>query len=594
MFKIPQKVVNDIQKYKDNLEKFIKGELKDSFFKGIRVPWGYYSQRGGKFLMSRLRVPAGIITCEQLNAIAQAAKNFADGKLHITTRQDIQIHNVEYENSIKIIEYLKDFNISPRGGGGNTVRNITGCYLSGVCPYENIEIYKIVWGLTEYLISIDESYNMPRKLKMAVSGCPKDCAYVGVNDVGFIAIDGGLKVLCGGGMGAVSGVGKVLEEKIAPEEVGYVAKSIMNVFNKYGDRKNRHHNRLRFLIQDMGWDKFFELYKQEFLKVKEEEYIILRTTDSLMELPEVKGNESIQEFQNEEYKVFLKYSVRDQKQKGYKYIKLRIPFGEINADTLLSLALLGNVSSTINFRTTQRQNLVISNVSQDKVYIIYQEIKKILKDYLYPDTILDVISCKAATTCNLGICNAIALAPEIVQKLSTINLDKLSDITINMNGCLNACGHHPIGVLALSGMVRKVYSKSVPFYKIYLGGKIDSENTKLSQEVGIAPARVIPKLISEFVLSMSENVNGNIYEYIQNNGKMKMTELIKKYSVVPTYEEDKSYYIDFGKTEDFSLDGLGAAECGAGVIDMMESDLESAKQSLVKAKDNNLDVVEIK
>ena len=143
MFELPQKIVDDIPKYRENLEKFLKGELKEAFFRGIRVPWGNYSQRGGKILMSRLRIPAGILTPQQLKVIAIAAKKFADGKLHLTTRQDIQIHNVTYENSIKIIEYLKDFNISPRGGGGNTVRNITACYLSGICPYENIEVYKI-------------------------------------------------------------------------------------------------------------------------------------------------------------------------------------------------------------------------------------------------------------------------------------------------------------------------------------------------------------------------------------------------------------------------------------------------------------------
>ena len=295
MFKLPQKIINDIARYRENLEKYLSGEIKDTFFRGIRVPWGNYSQRGGKILMSRLRIPAGILTVQQLKAIGEAAKYFADGKLHVTTRQDIQIHNVPYENSIKIIEYLKDFNISPRGGGGNTVRNITACYLSGICPYESTpdstscgEVYKIAWGLSEYLLSLDESFNLPRKFKIAFSGCQKDCCAAGVNDVGIVALNDSFKVICGGGMGAKSAVGKVLVDSIKPEEIGYVIKSIMNVFNKYGDRKNRHHNRLRFLIEDISWEKFSQLYRQELKKVKETEHIALRTNNGLPQLPEIK------------------------------------------------------------------------------------------------------------------------------------------------------------------------------------------------------------------------------------------------------------------------------------------------------------------
>ena len=118
----------------------------------------------------------------------------------------------------KIIEYLKDFNISPRGGGGNTVRNIAACYLSGICPYEKIEVYKIVWALSEYLLSLDESYNLPRKFKIAFSGCGQDCPGAGVNDVGFVALNGGFKLICGGGMGAKSAVGKVLQENVKGED----------------------------------------------------------------------------------------------------------------------------------------------------------------------------------------------------------------------------------------------------------------------------------------------------------------------------------------------------------------------------------------
>lgn len=592
MFKLPQKIIDDIQRYKENLEDFLLGKSKDTFFRAIRVPWGNYSQRGGKLLMSRLRVPAGILTSRQLNAIATAAKKFADGKLHLTTRQDIQIHNVAFENSIKIIEYLKDFDISPRGGGGNTVRNITACYLSGVCPDENIEVHNIACGLSEYLLAFDEAYNLPRKFKIAFSGCKKDCANTGVNDVGILALNGNFKVICGGGMGANSMVGRVLHEDLKYEEIGYVVKAIMNVFGKYGNRKNRHHNRLRFLIQDTGWEKFVELYNQELKNLKDNEHIVLRIEDNLLQPQKQfvldKEEKSLRE-SNKDYNLFLKYNTCTQKQMGYSCIELRIPYGEINSDTLISLSQIGEILPSINFRTTHRQNLVISNVPGNKIYFVYEKINSFLKDYLFPGTALDMICCKAATTCNLGICNALGLAPEIVSKLKNPNLDidKLKDLKINMNGCPNACAQHPLGTISLSGVAKKVYNRTVPFYKVYLGGKVDAENTKLAEEIGIVPARVVPKLLYDFILSIQKNTD-------KQNRIFLMKDLIKKYSFVPTYEEDKSYYIDFGRTEEFSLDGLTQGECGAGVIDMINSDIESAGQSLNNAKENDFDLDEIK
>ena len=596
---LPQKIIDEIPNYKDNLNKYLAGELKDAFFRGVRVPWGFYSQRGGKLLMARLRVPNGILTPQQLYHIGCAAKKYADGKLHITTRQDIQVHNLPSENSIEIIEYLKNVHISPRGGGGNTVRNITGCYLSGICPHEQNEVYKIVWGLTEYLLSLDESYNMPRKIKIAFSGCEQDCACTGINDVGLVALKDGFKVLCGGGMGAKSVVGKILHEKITSQDIGYCIKSIVNLFNKHGNRKNRHHNRLRFLIQDLGWEKFNTLYNQELNKVKENEHITLKTKDDLPQLPKQDVSSQQQESvpkDDKTYELFLKHNTERQKQDGYWYIQLRVPFGEIDGDTLISLSKLGDSLPSLIFRTTQRQDLIISNVPRNKIHSVYKKVKGIINVSPCPDTLLNTACCKGVITCNLGICNSVGLASRLLKELNTIPLDadKLSDVTININGCPNACGHHPIGLISLSGMLKKVYNRSVPFYRIYLGGRVDAENTTLAEPTGIVPAHAIPKLFAEFISALQDNSDHNVYHYITNQGKQFMNELIEKYANVPLYEEDRSFYIDFGKTKDFSLEGLTQGECGSGVIDMIESDLESAKQYIDKAREKYSGLNELK
>jgi sulfite reductase (ferredoxin) len=582
---LPQKLIDDIPAYKTNLARFLAGELEDAFFRGVRVPWGFYSQRGGTLLMARLRVPNGILTPRQLHAIGSAANTWADGKLHITTRQDIQIHNLPPEHSIEIIESLKEVHISPRAGGGNTIRNITGCSLSGICPREQREVYKDVWGLTEYLLARNDCYTMPRKIKIAFSGCEEDCAGCGVNDLGFVALQDGFKVLCGGGMGAKSAVGKILHNTIAENEIVYVVQSIITLFNKHGNRKNKRHNRLRFLIQDLGWEEFVRRYHQELQALKETDHIVLKTKDELPPLPPVQ--EKPGESGDEPYALFLKHHTREQKQTGYSFIRLRIPLGEIDGDTLMALSRLGDLLPSVIFRTTQRQDLIISNVPHPALQLIYTALTPLFDLSPAPENTVDAVCCKGATTCNIGICNSVGLASALLKEVQSLRLDAdtLKDVTININGCPNACGQHPIGLLSFSGMVKKVHNRSVPFYRIYLGGKTDAENTRLAESQGTVPARNIPHLTADFISALHTSSSQNAYDYVCTAGKELMENLLEKYAYIPPYGEDSSYYTDYGTTNDFSLDGLTQGECGSGVIDMIESDLHSAEDHLVQARE---------
>ncbi len=591
---LPQKIKDDIPQYKNNLDKFLSGELEEAFFRGVRVPWGFYSQRGGELLMARLRVPNGILTARQLFEIGKASNTYADGMLHITTRQDIQIHNLPVENSLKIIESLHGNHISPRAGGGNTIRNITGCYLSGICPHEHTEIYKIVWGLTEYLLSCEEAYSMPRKIKIAFSGCGQDCACTGVNDIGFVALkDGGFKVLCGGGMGAKSAVGTVLHERVDQAEIGYVAKAIVNLFIKYGDRKRRHRNRLRFLIQAMGWEDFLQRYKQELVELHKETTIDLHTKDALPLLPTLPESTPAEKVGDDTgYESFIKYHVLQQKQPGYFSILLRLPRGEITGSTLMTLGGLSESIPALHFRTTQRQDIIIANIPQEKINHLYSTLQNLFTFSPDPSASIDAVCCKGATTCNIGICNSVGLASSLIEALTTtpLNPESLKGLTININGCPNACGQHPIGLVSFSGMVKKVNNRSVPFYRVHLGGKIDAENTRLAESIGSVPARIIPEMFTQFLTALQESPHDNLYDYINNQGKKVMTELIQKYDHVPSYQEDTSFYVDFGKTEAFSLEGLSQGECGSGVVDMIESDLASATQYLTSAREKAYDL----
>lgn len=599
MFKLPNEIIEASKDYKSSLEDSIKGITNAARFKGIRVPWGIYSHRGGNIYMTRIRIPAGVITPSQLRALSIASQKYSRGALHITTRQDIQIHNVKLEDTVKVIEYLKDFNLSPRGGGGNSIRNITACALSGLCKDELFDVSSFATSLTEYLLRQDSSYNLPRKLKFSFSGCQKDCAGCLANDLGFLAkFQGsrkGFKVFVGGGMGLDSRIAKALEEFIPAEDLGYVAESVKNVFNKIGDRKNRHHNRLRFLIDDIGLEEFKKHYKKEFSFLKENEYITLRKID----FPEREESEgAIPQLNDQEYNEFLKYNLQPQKQAGFSAVQLRIPRGDISAQELTALADLEKEFEGIEFCASQNQNLFICWVNNSDVYKLFLKLKGILKDFLYPETLLDVVVCKGALTCNLGLCNSPGLSEEIegLIKKEFIGKKVFANLEIKLNGCPNACGQQPLGKLSFHGMVRKVDNRPAPFYKFLLGGRKEAENTRFGEEVGIIPAKNIPQFLRDFLSRSEEIINKerDVRVFLENEAQEIAAKILEKYSYVPAYAENRDFYIDWGKSEEFSLSGLGPGECGAGVLDMIESDLREAKLALENSKMQGCSFKEIK
>ncbi len=588
MFQVPDAVKKGLEDYKRSLADFQNGKISSSRFKGVRVPWGIYSHRGGKTYMMRIRVPAGVITARQLKALAAAARKYGDGSLHLTTRQDVQIHNVSIEDTVSVMEELKDYDLSPRGGGGNTVRNITGCALAGVCREEIFDIRPYASGLTEFLLADETSFNLPRKFKISFSGCAKDCSGCLFNDVGLVAVDHqgkkGFTVFAGGGMGAKSRLGRLLEVFIPEADPGYCITAVKRVFYRQGDRRNKHHNRLRFLIEDIGFEEFKESYLDELQRIKRDEYIGLRR----MKFPaQSETDDEIPLADDPDYKEFLRYNVRPQKQKGFVIAELRIPRGDISSEQMAALGDLESNFPGIEFRTSQNQNLFICWVKARDTSGLSLELKHILPDFLYPGTLLDVVCCKGALTCNLGLCNSPGLAEKIEEtiKRDLVGTRVFKELEVKLNGCPNSCGQHPLGKISLHGLVKRVDNKPVPFYKLLLGGKKDAESSLLAEAAGIMPARNVPGFLKDFFLQL-ENLlrEKSLYDLLAERGRDIAGEVLKKYSYVPPCSEDESFYIDWGKKERFSLAGLGQGECGAGILDMIDSDLAEAKINLEEAE----------
>lgn len=603
MFKLPQEILDDIGRYAKDLEDYLAGRITAQKFRPLRVPRGIYGQRKEKVFMVRVRMVSGKVYLHQLEALAQVAQKYGTGLLHVTTRQDIQIHHVRIEDTIKAIRELARADLSPRGGGGNTIRNIMNCPLSGICPKEVFDTSGYTAALTGYLLKNPRNYNLPRKFKIIFDGCSDCCALSRVNDLGFVAIknDGkpGFKVFCGGGMGLHSAIGFLLEELIPVEDIAFITESVLRVFDKYGERKNRHKSRLRFLVESIGEGEFKRRYREELEKVRKENIAPLEIITDSNEPKDAKSAPKTRDLsQDDDFKIWLNDNVCKHKQGDYYYAQVRLELGDISSEKLLKLCALLKELNKQEIRTTAFQNIAIVYLKESELARLYLGLKELGLASGKAQGITDVISCMGALTCNLGICNSRGLAKAIIRMLEREGLteEKLSGIDIKISGCPNSCGQHPIASLGFFGATRRSENHAAPFYRIVLGGRPAIDNAALSKESGLVPAKNVPDLLRDFLSNYLKDKDKaeDFYAYLERRGYQDMASLSRQYERLPSYQENKDYYFDWGKDEEFSLAGIGPGECGAGVLDMIEADILEAASSLKKAKElvdsQNLDL----
>lgn len=548
---IPESVIDDTLEYRSRVKKYLDGQTSPVAFRAYRVPMGIYEQRTtGKFMV-RIRIGAGLVLPHQLERIAQLSKKFGNGIIHITTRQDIQIHEVDIEDTPDVLEALLEAGLSPRGGGGNTVRNVTACPEAGVCHEEEFDVAPYSIAVAEYLLQDRSSFNLPRKYKIVFSGCSKDCAFASVADLGFFAhkknTAKGFSVYAAGGLGSNPAVAAKIEDFIEAQEIFEVAEAIKRLFDKHGDRSNKHKARLRYVLARVGIEEFIKLYRAE----RE----ILRSEGLPYPAPQIRDIASV-------YKV-TKVPVN---------VRLWLNKGDIPADDLNKVGQIAAKYGQGLIRTTQLQDLLITGIDQEDVDKIHSELKKLSIDVFGDGP--KIVACAGASTCKLGLCLSRGLADATSDKLKHAHFSTdLSQTTIRISGCPNSCGHHYIAEIGLQGKAKRVNGKLMPCYDVLLGAKTAEGDAHLGKSIGTVPAKKIPDLLTE------------AFEAGENKEE-KLRNLIGQYSDFSSSQFPEDYYYDYGSDEPFSLAGRGPGECGAGVMDVMKVDIDEAKDAL-KSKSAN-------
>ncbi|WP_018249267.1 sulfurtransferase TusA family protein [Orenia marismortui] len=583
IFNISATVKEDTNNYPNLVERFVDGDLDEARFKGRRVPMGIYSQRGYKSgkerYMVRVRIPGGVVTKEQLKVLNQLSKEYGNAYLHITTRQDIQLHQLKIEDTPEVLFKLLEAGLSPRGGGGNTVRNILNSARAGVNPEEAFDTTPHNLALTEYLIKTRSSFNLPRKYKIAFSSDPKDDSLATLNDLGFIATkkDGqrGFKVYGGGGMGGSSELGIVLEDFVEEDKIFHIAEAIKRFFDEYGDRSNKHRARLRFVRKRLGDKEFVNKYKEYLAEVLAED----------LEVEELNSYEELRTGKGEKNDLNVDY-LYTEKVEGYYSLELRMENGDISYDELNSLlGLLDN--SELSIRTTIKQGLLIRGIKGEDLQGLIEKINQINPNLVVANMGTMPVSCKGASTCKLGLCISPNLSEAIRERLMTLD-DKLQSVLpqIYISGCPNVCGQHIIANLGFEGKAKRHNDRLLPYYALFLGGNVEEGNSKYGDAAVDIPAKRIPDFLAELARLLAEDGDYNrvnFNTYLEKGGKTKIVELAEEFIAIPTYEEDSDIYKDWGKTEDFSLAGRGPGECGAGVMDIIKLDIDTAKSNYKKA-----------
>ncbi len=595
-YRLTKDIVDDIDIYSNEVDRFKTGEVSPEKFRPFRVARGIYAQRGQKRFMVRIKVPGGGLTPDQMVRIAETSKKLGNGIPHVTTRQDVQLHYVTIEDTVKAMKSLSEVSLTTKGGGGNTVRNVTACYDAGVCDLEVFDVSPYAPAFTEFFLNHPKAFNLPRKFKIAFSGCPDDCSLATINDVGFIAkkkvIDGvekrGFRVYAAGGMGAVSRVTDLIEDFIPEEEAIYVAEAFMLLFDKHGNRKDKHKARLRFVIDRVGREEFLRLYREELAAVK----ALGPKKIDLRPRPQPEGDISSESSDvplnsDAAFNGWFKTNVRPQLQKGYHYAKIRLTLGDISSENFIKLADTVREFGEGTIRTTHDQNIVVRWLAGKELYPFYKTLLDIGLAEQGAGGVSDVLSCPGASTCNLGICLSKNMSTELTTVLEGNGLDltSMDDVRVMISGCNNSCGQHPVAPIGLHGAARRGSGRMAPHYQVLLGGRVEEGKTVLGEEFGFVPAKKTTLLIKEFLTDYDATKKGDedFYAWLERHGKARMREMIKDYPL-PSYEEDPSCYTDWGTDEEFSLAGLGPGECGAGVLDMVEADIDEGKMHISKAK----------
>jgi sulfite reductase (ferredoxin) len=602
---IPPEILGEIESFEEEVAKLLKGDVSLDMFRPFRLQHGIYGQRQPGVQMVRIKIPFGGLSSNQLRVIAEMADRYATGVGHVTTRQDIQLHYARVEDCGTIMRRLAEVGVTTREACGNTVRNVTACHMAGVCQGEVFDVTPYAKAVSAHLLRNPLNQSLPRKFKIAFSGCRHDCAMTPIHDLGFLAAkkeDGaiGFRVTAGGGLGSAPRIAQLLHEFMPMEDLLPTCDAMIKVFDNLGNRKNRNKARMKFVIEKLG----FEEFKRRF----EAEYAVIRKGyNGKLNLPTIadaapqliqptrlsggngaKGNGGPDGNGHGEtpYDMWRRTNVVLQRQPGFATAFIRLPMGDITSAQMLEVADLIDEYANGNIRTTIQQNLCIRWVPNDKVQSLHERLVAASLGDPGAELVEDIIACPGTDTCGLGITSSKGLARALAEVFPAGKVpEDLRNESVKISGCHNSCAQHHISTIGLHGVGKRMGEHFAPHYELHLGGRIDGV-PRIGQMTVKLPAKNVPAAVSHLLdfWRQHRREGERLLDFIERTGKARLKEELIPFTIVPPFEQDPSYYFDWEGENKFVLEDLGPGECAGGALEMIENRILEAEQELYQAR----------
>ncbi|MCH7411533.1 HEPN domain-containing protein [Belliella sp. DSM 111904] len=589
-------VEKDIIELEKKIALFKDGKIDDEKFRSLRLARGIYGQRQPGVQMIRIKLPYGRVSSEQLHRISEVSDKYSTGRLHITTRQDIQIHYVKIDQTPELWAELEKDDVTIREACGNTVRNVTASEMAGIDPNEPFDVTPYADATFKYFLRNPISQEMGRKFKIAFSSSDEDTALAYLHDIGVIPkiknIDGkevrGFKVLLGGGLGSQPRHADAVYEFLPTEKLIPFIESVIRIFDRFGERAKRMKARMKFLVKDLGLDAFLSLVQEEEKSLPFKTYPIDHTAyEAAQALP---YNEIIQvdEPADLAYEQWKLTNIIPQKQEGFVAIGIKVKLGDFYTDKARLLADLVKNHANNEIRFTLRQNILIRDVRIEQISFFYQELKKLGFVERGYNTFGDITACPGTDTCNLGIASstgAAAILEEVIFKEYPKYLNN-KDLTIKISGCMNACGQHNMASIGFQGMSIKAGKNVLPALQVLLGGGTLGDGTgRFADKVIKIPSKRGPQALRILLDDFESNAQEaeSFLAYYDRQGQMYFYEILKDIASIDDVVE--SDFIDWGNNDPYVKE-IGVGECAGVIIDLVSTLLLEAREKIANAEES--------
>lgn len=583
-------VEKDIIDLANKIELFKNGEVDEEKFRSLRLARGVYGQRQQGVQMVRIKLPYGKVSSNQLRRIADVSDEYSRGRLHITTRQDIQIHYVDLDKTPQLWAELERDDITLREACGNTVRNVTASETAGIDVNEPFDVSPYADAVFKFFLRNPICQEMGRKFKVSFSSSDEDTGLSYMHDLGFIAkMEHGIrgfKVMLGGGLGSQPRHADVLYEFLPSDKIIPVMEGVLRIFDRHGERKSRAKARMKFLISDIGLNAFQSLVDAEqkalgydSVVINVENYPV--SVPKNVEIPKVTFNNK------DAFNSWKSTNVIPQKQEGYVAIGIKVLLGDFYTDKARLLADLVEHYAGGEIRLTLRQNILIPFVKEELVPFFYQELDKLGFAEAGYNKAVDITACPGTDTCNLGIASSTGIAEELERVIKTEYPHYLSnkDLVIKISGCMNACGQHNMANIGFQGMSVRTPNKLVaPALQVLLGGgNLGNGNGIFADKVVKVPSRRGPEALRRILNDYEANAVGKLFlDYYLEQGEKYFYNLLTDLSDVTNLTQED--FIDWGTNEDY-VKAIGIGECAGVMIDLIATLFLESEEKIDHARE---------